>query len=135
MNKSFCLLLILALPLMLMAGQFSISVDLSGFDPHAAEFAEGWGSLSAPGYPQLPVRTVNVILPPGAAEIAYTHQFSELATLAGPRPSINPGFSDGEMILAAPPASLNEQLVEFTGLAHWGDVCYAGFRVLPAIWD
>jgi hypothetical protein len=120
---------------MLMAGQFSISVDLSGFDPHAAEFAEGWGSLSAPGYPQLPVRTVNVILPPGAAEIAYTHQFSELATLAGPRPSINPGFSDGERILAAPPASLNEQLVEFTGLAHWGDVCYAGFRVLPAIWD
>ncbi len=128
MNKKALTLLALCLPLLLAAATLSLEIE---FDNPAQ--ASGWGTVSAPGRPQLPVKTVNVILPPGAANLQYSHAFSELTVYPGPAPAINPGFGDGERVLSAPDSFSGTQQITFTGLGHWGDIAYAGFRVSPAI--
>jgi hypothetical protein len=131
--KFFTLATLLCLPLLLAAAELSVSLDLGAFDPAAAELPTGWGVLSAPGFPRLPVKTVNVVLPPQAANLTFSHQFSGLATTTAPPPSLNPPFTDGERVLAAPAAQPGTARVVFRGLGHWGEVAYASFSVIPAI--
>lgn len=101
MPKFFTLATLLCLPLLLAAAELSVSLDLGAFDPAAAELPTGWGVLSAPGFPRLPVKTVNVVLPPQAANLTFSHQFSGLATTTAPPPSLNPPFTDGERVLGS----------------------------------
>ncbi|MGC9361582.1 MAG: C25 family cysteine peptidase [Candidatus Syntrophosphaera sp.] len=131
--KRLPLLLIIFLPLLLHAGYLSITADLSGFDPAAAKPASGWGRISAPGYPQLPVKTVNVILPPEAVEVQFTYSFLGTRSSGATAPAVNPAFTDGEKVLTAPQSGSPNQSVVFLGTHRWGDIKYASFRVLPAI--
>ncbi|MFO8144638.1 MAG: C25 family cysteine peptidase [Candidatus Syntrophosphaera sp.] len=135
MNKLSMVLTLLCLPLMLLAAELTISLDLMGFDPSSDELPEGWGSLTAPGHPQLPVKTVNIILPPDAQNLQYSHQFSSLQILDAPAPVTNPPFSNGEISLPAAKADVRSQQVQYLGIKHWGDIAYASFRVLPAIYS
>lgn len=133
MNKHLALAILLCLPLLLAGVELSLSLDLSTLDPRADDLPSGWGMLSAPGYPQLPVKTVNIVLPPEVENLAFSHQFSNLAIISAPSPLLNPPFSDGERILSAPAANPGSVQVVFRGIRHWGEVAYASFSVLPAI--
>lgn len=133
--KPLLCLLALIMPLALAAGELSLAIDLSDFDPGSARPTPGWGSVSAPGYPQLPVKTVNVILPPGAAELSFGFAFSAPLRAEGPAPAVNPPFTDGESVLASPAATISEPRVQNLGIRRWGEVCYASFRVLPRVFD
>lgn len=133
MNKIFIVLTLLSLPLVLFAARLSVDIDLSDFDPLSENLPAGWGSITAPGRPQLPVKTVNVILPPNAENIHHNSNFSSLLSSAAPAPEINPPFSNGESILSSAGADLQAHQVQYLGVKHWGDIAYASFRVLPAI--
>lgn len=126
--------LLLILPLLAAAAGLNLTVDLSGFDPAATELPAGWGKLSAPGYPQLPIRTINIVLPPRAADLQFTYQMTAQERLVGSAPVTNPPFYNEERLLAAPDRQLRQEQVQYLGLHRWGDVRYASFRVLPAIW-
>lgn len=135
MTKFSALALLLCLPWLLGAASLSLNLDLSLPDASRPAETTGWGSISAPAYPQLPVRTVNVLLPPGVESVSWSHSFSGLQTLFLPAPELNPGFTDGERTLIGTPFNPSNQQVRFLGLKHWGDIAYASFSVLPAIWD
>ena len=79
----------------LAAESLSFDIDLSGFDPHQELQEPGWGALTAPGYPRLPGRSLNILLPAGAKDISYSASFYQPLRLEAPAPEINSGFSDG----------------------------------------
>ncbi|MCB5246713.1 MAG: C25 family cysteine peptidase, partial [Candidatus Cloacimonetes bacterium] len=133
MNRSLTLIILLCLPLLLSAAQLTLSLDLSNLDPASPELPTGWGSLSAPGSPRLPVKTVNIVLPPQVEDLSFSHSFSGLNSIPAPAPPLNPPFANGERILFAPAASPGSAAVSFRGIGHWGEVAYASFSVLPAI--
>lgn len=135
MNKLAALALLLCLPWLLGAASLSLNLDLSLPDTSAEREASGWGSISAPGYPQLPVKAVNILLPPGVETVSWSHSFSGNQTLSLPAPELNPGFTDGENVLSGRPAPAQVSQVRFLGLKHWGDIAYASFSVLPASWN
>jgi hypothetical protein len=132
MNKRLALTLLLSLPLLLAATTLQLSVPLpSGPD---ALSGQGCGAISAPGLLRLPVKTVNVLLPPNAENISFSHALSGAVPVEAPAPESNPGFTDGEQTLTAPQRDPGTQRVQYLGLLKWGDLRYASFRVLPAIW-
>ncbi len=112
----------------------SFDIDLSGFDPHQELQEPGWGALTAPGYPRLPGRSLNILLPAGAKDISYSASFYQPLRLEAPAPEINSAFSDGEQSLDARPAVFSSPQVTYCGTGRWGDLLFARFRVLPAIW-
>jgi DNA gyrase inhibitor GyrI len=131
--KSLLIIAALSLPLLLCAGQMTITADLAGFDPANEKPASGWGAVSAPGYPQLPVKTVNVILPPQARDLQFSYSFMGARYSDAAAPAVNTAFTNGEKVLSAPEARIRSQGVSFLGIHRWGDVQYASFRVVPAI--
>ena len=128
-----CLLLLLAAALT--AESQSFDFDLSGFSPEEEILPSGWGALSAPGYPRLPGKTLNIILPPGAKDISYTASFGQLRSFSAPAPKTNMAFSDGEQVLDARPYEFTSPQLVYCGPGRWGEVNFARFRVLPAIWN
>ena len=134
MNK-LCTILLLALPLLLWGGNLSLSVDLSLPASSRDLELQGWGSLSAPGYPQLPYKTINVILPPAAEELSFSYNWSGTQTSDLPAPERNGAFLGGERLLDSPAREARAGQVHYLGKGRWGDVSYARFRVLPATWN
>lgn len=133
MNKLFSVFLLLFLPLIVSAAHLSISLELE--PPLNGEFAPGWGSLSSPGSPRLPLKTVNVILPPDAENLSHSANFTNLRTMEAPAPELNTPFFNQESLLSGSPSRQNSPRVVFYGLKRWGDVKYASFDVLPAVHD
>lgn len=127
-----CLLSFLAAALT--AESQSFDFDLSGFSPEEEILPSGWGALSAPGYPRLPGKTLNIILPPGAKDIAYTASFGQLRSFSAPAPNINLAFSDGEEVLDDRLHEFSSPQIVYCGIGKWGEISFARFRVLPAIW-
>ncbi len=120
--------------MLLAAGNLALSVDLSGLAASSPELPSGWGSLTAPGTLQIPVKSVNVVLPATARNLQFTYQFSGLQSYSAPAPTVNPAFTDGERVLNAPFSSQPNQQVVLQGKGLWGDVAYASFRIMPAQW-
>lgn len=133
MYKKLFFCLTAFLPLLLSAAGLSVALDFSTLDPAAREYPAGWGTSSAPGYPRLPVKTVNIVLPPGAENISYSHQFLGLKTISSPPPLQNPPFANSERTLSRSAAHPASAQAIFGGIGHWGNVAYARFSVLPAI--
>jgi len=133
MNKLLSVFLLLIFPLIVSAAHLSISLELE--PPLNGEFSLGWGSLSSPGSPRLPLRTINVLLPPDAQNISHSADFSNLRTIAAPAPELNSPFFNQESLLTGSPSRHNAPQVVFYGIKHWGDVRYASFGVLPAVHD
>ncbi len=135
MNKTF-LITLLCLPCLLAAATLSLTLSFPPPLEGSSGITEaGYGSLTAPGLPQLPCRTINVILPPAAQDLEFSHAFGDLAVISAPAPAVNPAFFNSEGSLVAPERSPGSQQVHFQGIGRWGEVCFASFRVLPAIHD
>jgi len=103
MNK-LCTILLLALPLLLWGGNLSLSVDLSLPASSRDLELQGWGSLSAPGYPQLPYKTINVILPPAAEELSFSYNWSGRRPQTCPLRNATEPFWVENACWTAPPA-------------------------------
>ena len=86
MNKLFPIIFLLCLPLLLPAQQLSVSLDLSALTPGTDELPAGWGVLTAPGFPRLPVKTVNIVLTPEAANLTFSYQFTGLKSVPSNAP-------------------------------------------------
>jgi len=130
------MIILLTLPLLLAGGSLNLNYALapSAMDDASLQNA-GFGWQSAPGTPRLPVKTLNLLLPPGSDVETWTADLGASQSLEGPAPQINPAFSDGERILNSPPRDISSQRVIYLGPKNWGDLRYASFRVLPALWD
>ncbi|MCB5223785.1 MAG: C25 family cysteine peptidase [Candidatus Syntrophosphaera sp.] len=129
MNKLIPVLLLLALPFFVSAAQLSLSLELN--PPLNGEFQPGWGTLSSPGSLRLPLKTINVVLPPGAEDVSHRASFSGLRSVHAPAPELNPPFFNSEGLLTGTPNRQNSPQVIYYGLKRWGDVNYASFGVLP----
>ncbi len=127
---------LLFLPILLSAANLSQRVDLAPASHDETSLnSAGFGWQSAPGTLRLPVKTINLLLPPGAELQSWTAGLGSTVSLAGAAPQINPAFSDGERSLNSPRRDNSSQRCIYLGLRNWGDLRFASFRVLPALWD
>ncbi|MDY0150685.1 MAG: C25 family cysteine peptidase [Candidatus Cloacimonas sp.] len=136
--KYTLLILLLSLPLMVFAASLSVGISFPSptGDPAFQDYAKlGLGTSSSPGTPQLPVKSINIILPPGAFVTDWQVKFGATTTLNGSAPQLNRAFSDGERLLSAASSRDNISPYSFLGMRKWGDVQYAAFSVLPARWN
>lgn len=124
------------LPLMLLAKTMNVHVEMEmpAFDTAANSFERtvNYGSITAPGKWQLPVRTINIALPAGAEVLSHSYVMNSESMLPAAEPNINPGFSNDERVLTASPQKSSSAQVVYQGTGKWGDVVYASFRILPA---
>ncbi len=134
-------LLVLLLPLYLFGAVITHSIENAGLEyNHIANsytFSPNsdYVYTSAPGSYRLPVKTVNIVLPPDAAEISTSFRINSLKSVPAKQPEINTPFSDGDRILQSQPALQPNEHVIFQGTGKWGDVTYARFAVLPALYN
>ncbi|MDD2229344.1 MAG: C25 family cysteine peptidase [Candidatus Cloacimonetes bacterium] len=131
-------LLITLLPLMLLS--LSIHVDIPLESPTHEINSEklqklGYGSTVSPGSLQLPVKNINVLIPPESTILSYSISLSAPQTISGKAPAINPAFSDGEKLLSKDVSNHTPAPYSFLGMHKWGDLRYAAISVLPAYWD
>lgn len=89
----------------------------------------------APGSYRLPVKTVNIILPRNAADINTSYAINSLHTIPSQKPELNSPFYNGDKILQSKPALQPTEHVIYQGTGKWGDVTYARFAVLPALYN
>lgn len=125
--QRYAVLLLCLLPIMLAANTMSISVALDA--------ANSKGSVSAPGYTRIPAQTVNILLPSDAQDIVWQHSFSGSRFVPAEAPEVNSAFFNSERSLQAPTRNGISQRCVFLGVKQWGDLRYASFSVLPAVYD
>jgi len=128
----------LLLPSLFFAANLSVTVGFN-LPPEgvnqAALAKQDYGFISTAGAYQLPVKTINVLLPPMADVTNWQVSFSAPVSENGSAPLRNNGFSNGEVLLTA---SANREIVNrysYLGQKKWGDLNYASFSLLPAIWN
>lgn len=132
------LILLSLLPLIVFATSLSVEISFPSptGDPAFQDYDKlGLGSTSSPGTPQLPVKSINVLLPPGASVTDWQVNLGVATTLTGSAPQPNLAFSDGEQLLNAESNRDNISPYAYLGMRKWGDVQYAAFSVLPAKWN
>lgn len=136
--KHIFILLIVLLPLFVCAVNISIDIPLTAptGDIDQNKLTElGYGTISSPGSLQLPVKSVNILLPPESKLESWNLTISAPGSISGKAPARNLAFSNGEKLLTLPESSSKPPAYSFLGLRKWGDLCYAAFSVLPAFWD
>jgi len=137
MYKSIVLVIAFLLPLLLAAATLNVEVN---FERPASGLKlqdlaqQGYGFVSAAGAYQLPVRNVQILLPPASVLTSWTLSLSSATEIPGPAPQRNAGFYDGERLLSSSPQETLSNYV-YLGMKHWGELQYAAFQVLPASWD
>ncbi|MFO7659667.1 MAG: C25 family cysteine peptidase, partial [Candidatus Cloacimonadaceae bacterium] len=137
----YFLLLIFTLPALMYGAVLNYAIDnayfQSNFEANRFDFEPGsqWVYTTAPGSYRLPVRMVNIILPNGAENISSSFSVSSRKVISGQPPQLNTAYSDGERILTSQPALQPAQHVIYQGQGKWGDVQYARFAILPALYD
>jgi len=140
MMKKLFLYLMMMIPLLVFAGTLSVIVDF----PLPTQCADGalkdyhtmgYGTISGVGKYQLPVRNINILLPAGAELESYELNLSGSNTLSAPIPQINPPFKSSDGVLQATADKSATSRYSFLGIRKWGDLTYASFAVLPAIYD
>ncbi len=95
----------------------------------------GYGSTVNPGSMQMPVKSINVLLPPGAKVLDYTITLTSPKPVMGYAPVRNNAFSDGDKLLSRANDDRTLPASVYLGMRKWGELCYAAFNVLPATWD
>ncbi len=138
--KYLCLIAFL-LPAFLFCAVISLSVRADGidFDKDANRFdlqpESGWVYTTAPGSYQLPVRTVNVILPSNATDATPTFSVSTIRDLSAGQPSLNTPYYNEERYLRSEPVLQPTEHMIYQGIGRWGDVRFARFAFVPALYD
>lgn len=129
-------LIALLLPIGLAAANLEVTPAFTPRDViPEAENGLSSGYISAPGLPRLPVRAINVLLPKDAAVNSWSFSITGESFLPAPPPQTNAGFSDGERVLSAPTRDIGQQRCVYLGTRQWGELRYAAFNVLPAVYD
>ena len=137
----YLLLFILLLPVLMFGTELSFSVHNSGFsydrnvNQITLETNSGFVYTIAPGSYRLPVRTVNVILPPKAEKVTTSYTINGRSSINSAEPNINTPYSDGKRILTSSPALQPGSHVVYQGIGKWGDVLYARFAIYPMLFN
>ncbi|HOH46694.1 MAG TPA: C25 family cysteine peptidase, partial [Candidatus Cloacimonadota bacterium] len=134
--KKLFIVLGLFLPLLLSAASYSLNLSLeapASFTDEAL-LASGYGFVTAPGYPRLPYKTVNILLPGGVELLSQQARLSGLRRLSAPAPQVNPGYISSEGLLISQGTHQPQNRVLCLGIKHWGDLTYISYRVLPALY-
>jgi hypothetical protein len=131
-------LILLCLPLLILATTLSTTIQFpvpaEGLSLQALS-KEGYGCYGAPGTLQLPVKQVNILLPKDAVIDSWQVKFDSAKTLAGEPPAINSAFTNGEEILTSPVNRNTPSRYSYSGLRKWGELNYACFNILPAVYE
>jgi hypothetical protein len=136
--KHILFLLIILLPLTVFATNIRVDIPLNvpvGEIEQNKLTELGYGSISSPGSLQLPVKNVNILLPPEAKIDSWSVSLAAPQTTTGKAPERNLAFTNGEKMLTMPETNNKPGSYRFLGLRKWGDLRYAAFSVLPASWD
>jgi hypothetical protein len=137
----YFLIISLLLPALLLGTTliYNVSNPVPDYDKVANEFItdgnSGMTYTTAPGSYRLPVRTVNIILPADAENVTASYTVTALTTIAAGIPELNSPYSDGETVLTSRPALQPTEHVIYQGTGKWGDVLYARFALIPALYD
>ena len=137
MKKTLCLILI-SLPLLVSATTLNtiIQFPLTEESVSAAALSkQGYGFCSTPGTLQLPVKQINILLPQDAVIDYWQVIFDAAKTLAGEPPAVNSSFTNGEEILTSPVNRNIPSRYSYLGLRKWGELNYACFNVIPAVYN
>jgi len=144
-NVLLALILMLCLSFALIPGSlnadnYSVNITLKPLNYDSAKQAfefEGkdYGMTTSPGSYQLPTKLLNILLPPGAQVIDQSVTFSSERFVAAPEPNQNGGFASSEQVLLGSPDNIQRGRTRFFGVHRFGDIHYARFLVLPAIYD
>ncbi|MDP2172322.1 MAG: C25 family cysteine peptidase [Candidatus Cloacimonadaceae bacterium] len=132
------ILFLLLLPVLLGANNIGLNIVMnppSSISGGKDSFEAGYAMISAPGYLQLPQKTVNILVPPDAVVAGHSISASNELRFSAPEPSINHGFSDGERVLDASAWRGSYPQSVYLGTKQWGDLRYVSFRILPAYYD
>ncbi|MCB5265946.1 MAG: C25 family cysteine peptidase [Candidatus Cloacimonetes bacterium] len=122
MKKSL-LILVLCLPILIFAASLTVEID----------FSEGSrsGFSTAPGSKQVPVHSVNILLPKNAEILDYELSFVGVRAAAKSYTQVNPPFISEEGILGSSSPRSSGRRYNYLGLRHWGELRYASFAVKP----
>ena len=137
MKKTLCFILI-SLPLLVSATTFNTVIQFPLTKENlstAALSKQGYGFCSAPGTLQLPVKQINILLPKDAVIDNWQVIFDAAKTLAGEPPASNSSFTNGEEILTSPVNRNIPSRYSYLGLRKWGELNYACFNVIPAVYN
>jgi hypothetical protein len=135
--KKLFIILGLFLPLLLSAASYSLNLSLEApvsFTEEALQ-ASGYGFITAPGYPRLPYKTVNILLPSGVELRSQQALLSGSSRFTAPAPSINPGYISSEGLLNSKGSLDPQSRVLCLGIKRWGELSYLSYRVLPAVYQ
>jgi hypothetical protein len=110
----------------------SFNKGTAGFDLQAGS---NWVYTTAPGSYQLPVRTVNLILPAGVTNVVPSFTVAGIKQMAATEPRLNTAYANGETFLSSNPALQPSAHVIYQGTGKWGSVIYARFAYIPALYD
>ena len=136
--KHIIALLIVLSPLMLLSLSIHVDVPLESPTPEiSSEQLQklGYGSTVSPGSLQLPVKNINVLIPPNTSILSHSISLAAPQAISGKAPALNPAFSDGEKLLNKAVSNHKPASYSYLGMRKWGDLRYAAFSVLPAYWD
>jgi hypothetical protein len=130
------LLVLILLPAGLTAARLDLTCSFSANDiPLQGNTLSNYGFITAPGLPRLPVKTLNILLPKDASISSWDCHLLGESFISAPAPAVNSGFADGERYLDAPVRDIGTQRCVYLGVKQWGDMRFASFRVLPAVYD
>ncbi|MDZ4122127.1 MAG: C25 family cysteine peptidase, partial [Candidatus Cloacimonadaceae bacterium] len=137
--KQLCFVFLLLLPVLaIMATTIEVSAPLPVpvFDSVRNSFElSGYGSTTAPGSWQLPVKTMNILLPPGASVSSYHVELLSPTTIPAPEPRRNGRFHSSEGSLGSSASASPGISYIYRGTQAWGDLSFARFDLLPASYD
>lgn len=139
MNRIYIVLLLL-LPIMAFAATLHLSVDLSApvYNRQSNSFENSnstYGTSTAVGKWQLPVKAVNIVLPAGAEILSYDISLGSAIVIPAAEPRINPAFQNSERTLNSQSQKYHPNQYSYLGLKRWGDIHYASFKILPATYN
>ncbi len=136
-----CLLILALLPVLLTGAVLNydlINPQLE-MERSAAEFIRpdkaDWVWTTAPGSYRLPVKTINLILPPEAENVRADYSVRTKSSLFAPTPALNTAYTDGERFLNSKPALQPREHMIYQGTGKWGEVTYARFAVFPYLYQ
>ncbi len=136
--KKLIMLMMAILPLLAGAAVLDINISLvdRGTYLSTQDYAtKGWGTISDAGSLQLPVKTINILMPKGAQILSWNLKLAADMPIMGEAPQRNAGFTDGDITLHTEAAKSLGSRYKYLGMKHWGELCYASFAVIPAVWD
>ena len=116
-------ILILSLPILIFAA--SLTVDIQFLESSRS------GYSTAPGSRQVPVHSVNILLPKNAEILDYELSFDSFRAAAKGYQQINPPFISSEGILGSNSPRTSSKRYNYLGLRHWGELAYASFAINP----